>query len=125
MEADIVPQFMCGENIAQKAQTMMRLTSGESFFYCEELSSLCHCEAFSSLRHCEERSDEAISQSVQEIGRDCFAASLLAMTGEITLWSLDPQLRCAVFTTTSTILRSSGKRVNPIWLAARNLFVLS
>jgi len=44
MEADIVPQFMRGENIAQKAQTMMRLTSGESFFYCEELSSLCHCK---------------------------------------------------------------------------------
>lgn len=46
MEADIVPQFMCWENIAHKAQTIMRSTSGESFFcYCEELSSLCHCEA--------------------------------------------------------------------------------
>ena len=32
MEADIVPQFMCWENIVQNARTIMRSTSGESFF---------------------------------------------------------------------------------------------
>jgi len=45
--------FILSKKIAQKAQTMMRSTSGESFFS--------YCEAFSSLRHCEEQSDEAIS----------------------------------------------------------------
>jgi len=32
MEADIVPQFMRGENIAQESSSLQWLTSSESFF---------------------------------------------------------------------------------------------
>jgi len=67
MEADIVPQFMRGKNIAQ---TMMRSTSGESFFcYCEPFAS-CHSEPFAP-RHSEpfaprhsERSEESRSNLI-------------------------------------------------------------
>ena len=58
MEADIVPQFMRGKNIAQ---TMMRSTSGESFFcYCEPFAS-CHSDPQFSFVILRKQSDRGIS----------------------------------------------------------------